>query len=70
MKHPVTGDFDTAVTEAGVNVTFKPTKSDSKQRHAQLHRRDTLLHRRQDHRSVTDSGKISVMSAIRGKAAK
>jgi hypothetical protein len=27
MKHPVTGDFDTAVTEAGVNVTFKPTKS-------------------------------------------
>jgi hypothetical protein len=27
MKHPVTGDFDTAVTEAGVNVTFKPTNS-------------------------------------------
>jgi hypothetical protein len=27
MKHPVTGDVDTAVTEAGVNVTFKPTNS-------------------------------------------
>jgi hypothetical protein len=27
MKHPVRGDFDTAVTEAGVNVTFKPTNS-------------------------------------------
>jgi hypothetical protein len=27
MKHPVRSDFDTAVTEAGVNVTFKPTKS-------------------------------------------
>jgi hypothetical protein len=27
MKHPVTGDFDAAVTEAGVNVTFKPTNS-------------------------------------------
>ncbi len=25
MKHPIRGDFDTAVTEAGVNVTFKPT---------------------------------------------
>jgi hypothetical protein len=27
MKHPQTGDFDTAVTEAGVTVTFKPTNS-------------------------------------------
>jgi hypothetical protein len=27
MKHPVRGDFDAAVTEAGVNVTFKPTNS-------------------------------------------
>jgi hypothetical protein len=27
MKQPVRGDFDTAVTEAGVNVTFKPTNS-------------------------------------------
>ena len=27
MKHPVKSDFDTAVTEAGVNVTFKPTNS-------------------------------------------
>jgi hypothetical protein len=27
MKHPARSDFDTAVTEAGVNVTFKPTKS-------------------------------------------
>ena len=27
MKHPVRGDFDTAVTEPGVNVTFKPTNS-------------------------------------------
>jgi hypothetical protein len=27
MKHPVRGDFDTAVTEAGVSVTFKPTNS-------------------------------------------
>ncbi len=27
MKHPVKGDFDTAVTEAGVTVTFKPTNS-------------------------------------------
>jgi hypothetical protein len=27
MKHPVRGDFDTAVTEAGINVTFKPTNS-------------------------------------------
>jgi hypothetical protein len=27
MKHPVRGDFDTAVTEAGVNVTFKPTNN-------------------------------------------
>jgi len=27
MKHPVRNDFDTAVTEAGVTVTFKPTKS-------------------------------------------
>jgi hypothetical protein len=25
MKHPVRSDFDTAVTEAGVSVTFKPT---------------------------------------------
>jgi hypothetical protein len=25
MKHPLRSDFDTAVTEAGVNVTFKPT---------------------------------------------
>ena len=27
MKHPVRSDFDTAVTEAGVTVTFKPTNS-------------------------------------------
>ena len=27
MKHPVRSDFDAAVTEAGVNVTFKPTNS-------------------------------------------
>jgi hypothetical protein len=27
MKHQVRSDFDTAVTEAGVNVTFKPTNS-------------------------------------------
>src|SRR6516225_4366127 len=27
MKHPVRSDFDTAVTEAGVTVTFKSTKS-------------------------------------------
>ena len=27
MKHPVKGDFDTAVSEAGVAVTFKPTNS-------------------------------------------
>ena len=27
MKRPVRSDFDTAVTEAGVNVTFKPTNS-------------------------------------------
>jgi hypothetical protein len=27
MKHPGRSDFDTAVTEAGVNVTFKPTNS-------------------------------------------
>jgi hypothetical protein len=27
MKHPVKSDFDTAVTEAGVNVTFRPTNS-------------------------------------------
>ena len=27
MKHPVRSDFDTAVTEAGVSVTFKPTNS-------------------------------------------
>jgi hypothetical protein len=27
MNHPVRSDFDTAVTEAGVNVTFKPTNS-------------------------------------------
>ena len=27
MKHPVRSDFDTAVTEAGVIVTFKPTNS-------------------------------------------
>jgi hypothetical protein len=27
MKHPVRSDFDTAVTEVGVNVTFKPTNS-------------------------------------------
>lgn len=25
MKHPLRSDFDTAVTEAGVNVRFKPT---------------------------------------------
>jgi hypothetical protein len=27
MKHPVRSDFYTVVTEAGVNVTFKPTNS-------------------------------------------
>jgi hypothetical protein len=27
MKHPVRSDFNTAVTEAGVSVTFKPTNS-------------------------------------------
>jgi len=27
MKHPVRGDFDTTVTQAGVSVTFKPTGS-------------------------------------------
>jgi hypothetical protein len=27
MKLPVRSDFDTAVTEAGINVTFKPTNS-------------------------------------------
>ena len=27
MKHPVKGDFNTAVSEAGVTVTFKPTNS-------------------------------------------
>jgi hypothetical protein len=27
MKHPVKNDFDTAVTEAGVTVAFKPTNS-------------------------------------------
>jgi hypothetical protein len=27
MKHPVRSDFDSAVTEAGVTVTFKPTNS-------------------------------------------
>jgi hypothetical protein len=27
MKHPVRNDFDTAVSEAGVTVTFKPTNS-------------------------------------------
>ena len=27
MNHPVRNDFDTAVTEAGVTVTFKPTNS-------------------------------------------
>ena len=27
MKHPIRSEFDTAVTEAGVNVTFKPTNS-------------------------------------------
>jgi hypothetical protein len=27
MKHPVKSDFETAVTEAGVNVTFRPTNS-------------------------------------------
>ncbi len=27
MKHPVRNDFETAVTEAGLTVTFKPTKS-------------------------------------------
>jgi hypothetical protein len=27
MKHPVRSDFDSAVTEAGVSVTFKPTNS-------------------------------------------
>jgi hypothetical protein len=27
MKHPVRSDFDTAVSEAGVTVTFRPTNS-------------------------------------------
>jgi hypothetical protein len=27
MKHPVRSEFDAAVTEAGVTVTFKPTNS-------------------------------------------
>ena len=27
IKHPLIGDFDTVVTNAGVNVTFKPTNS-------------------------------------------
>jgi hypothetical protein len=27
IKHPVRSDFDTAVTEAGVSVTFKPANS-------------------------------------------
>jgi hypothetical protein len=27
MKHPVRSDFDTAVTEAGVTVTFRPRKA-------------------------------------------
>jgi hypothetical protein len=27
MKHPVRNDFETAVSEAGVTVTFKPTNS-------------------------------------------
>jgi hypothetical protein len=27
MKHPVRNDFDPALTEAGVNITFKPTNS-------------------------------------------
>jgi hypothetical protein len=27
MRHPVRSDFDTAMTDAGVNVTFKPTNS-------------------------------------------
>ena len=27
MKHPLRSDFDTAVTAAGVNITFKPTGS-------------------------------------------
>ena len=27
MRHPIERDFDTAVTEAGVTVTFKPTNS-------------------------------------------
>ena len=27
MKHPVPSDFDTAISEAGVTVTFKPTRS-------------------------------------------
>jgi hypothetical protein len=27
MKHPVRSDFDTAVSEAGVTVSFKPTNS-------------------------------------------
>jgi hypothetical protein len=27
MKHPVRSDFDTAITDAGVTVTFKPTNS-------------------------------------------
>jgi hypothetical protein len=27
MKHPVRSEFDTAVSEAGVTVTFKPTNS-------------------------------------------
>jgi hypothetical protein len=27
MKHPARSDFDTAVTKAGVTITFKPTNS-------------------------------------------
>jgi hypothetical protein len=27
MKHPVRNDFDTALTESGMTVTFKPTNS-------------------------------------------
>jgi hypothetical protein len=27
MRHPVRSDFETAVSEAGVTVTFKPTRS-------------------------------------------
>jgi hypothetical protein len=27
MKHPVRSDFETAVTNAGVTITFKPTNS-------------------------------------------